>query len=125
MSRRSSMRRKWGRSSTGRVGTGLCTASEQEECTRRSRRYVTCAICLGAGRMVGEEPTSLKAAWELLEIFFIDKQLQSWLPECLVDWLADYDSLLTKTENTVYCTLSNFQKRLINLQSIYLCPVVN
>uniref|UniRef100_A0A0E0C7M4 Nuclear pore complex protein Nup85 n=1 Tax=Oryza meridionalis TaxID=40149 RepID=A0A0E0C7M4_9ORYZ len=67
---------------------------------------------------VKEKPTSLKAAWELLEIFFVDKQLQTWLPERLVDWLADYDSLLTKTENTIYRMLSNFQKKLINLQVV-------
>ncbi|KAL5220662.1 hypothetical protein ABZP36_025375 [Zizania latifolia] len=65
-----------------------------------------------------EKPTSLKASWELLEIFFVDKQLKSWLPERLVDWLADYDSLLTKTEDTVYRTLTNFQKKLINLQIV-------
>ncbi|KAG5098294.1 hypothetical protein JHK82_048148 [Glycine max] len=33
----------------------------------------------------GEEPTSLKAAWELIEIFYVDKQSQAWLPERLVD----------------------------------------
>nr|CAB3474230.1 unnamed protein product [Digitaria exilis] len=67
---------------------------------------------------VREKPTSLKAAWELLEIFYVDKQLQSWLPERLVDWLADFDSLLSGTESTVYSKLSNFQKKLINLQII-------
>jgi nuclear pore complex protein Nup85 len=30
----------------------------------------------------------LKAAWELMEIFYVDKQSQAWLPERLVDWLA-------------------------------------
>jgi len=30
----------------------------------------------------------LKAAWELIEIFYVDKQSQAWLPERLVDWLA-------------------------------------
>ncbi|KAM0856202.1 hypothetical protein ACQ4PT_049268 [Festuca glaucescens] len=67
---------------------------------------------------VRERPTSLKAAWELLEIFYVDKNLHSWLPERLVDWLADYDSLLTKTDGTVYCKLSDFQKKLINLQVV-------
>ncbi|KAM3332176.1 hypothetical protein ACQJBY_027785 [Aegilops geniculata] len=67
---------------------------------------------------VREKPTSLKAAWELLEIFYVDKELHSWLPERLVDWLADYDSLLTKTDGTVYCKLNNFQKKLINLQIV-------
>uniref|UniRef100_A0ACD5VJM1 Uncharacterized protein n=1 Tax=Avena sativa TaxID=4498 RepID=A0ACD5VJM1_AVESA len=33
---------------------------------------------------VREKPTSLKAAWELLEIFYVDKELHSWLPERLV-----------------------------------------
>ncbi|VAH63458.1 unnamed protein product [Triticum turgidum subsp. durum] len=67
---------------------------------------------------VREKPTSLKAAWELLEIFYVDKELHSWLLERLVDWLADYDSLLTKTDGTVYCKLNNFQKKLINLQIV-------
>jgi nuclear pore complex protein Nup85 len=31
---------------------------------------------------------SLKAAWELMEMFYADKLCQSWLPERLVDWLA-------------------------------------
>jgi nuclear pore complex protein Nup85 len=30
----------------------------------------------------------LKAAWELMEVFYADKQSQAWLPERLVDWLA-------------------------------------
>ncbi|KAM0856201.1 hypothetical protein ACQ4PT_049268 [Festuca glaucescens] len=37
---------------------------------------------------VRERPTSLKAAWELLEIFYVDKNLHSWLPERLVDWIT-------------------------------------
>jgi hypothetical protein len=44
---------------------------------------------------VRERPTSLKAAWELLEIFYVDKNLHSWLPERLVDWLAVMLLLLT------------------------------
>ncbi|TVU35135.1 hypothetical protein EJB05_17006 [Eragrostis curvula] len=67
---------------------------------------------------VGEKPTSLRAAWELLEMFYVDKQLQGWLPERLVDWLADFDSLLSKKESTVYLKLSNFQKRLMKLQIV-------
>lgn len=35
-----------------------------------------------------EEPTSLKAAWELMEMFYADKTCLSWLPERLVDWLS-------------------------------------
>ncbi|KAL6616054.1 hypothetical protein ACP70R_038324 [Stipagrostis hirtigluma subsp. patula] len=67
---------------------------------------------------IREKPTNLRAAWELLEIFYVDKQLEGWLPERLVDWLADFDSLLSKAENTVYSKLSNFQKKLINLQIV-------
>ncbi|KAG2389730.1 Nuclear pore complex protein [Vigna angularis] len=63
-----------------------------------------------------EEPTSLKAAWELIEIFYVDKQSQSWLPERLVDWLADYDSLFTSTHETIHGKLVDFQKELINIQ---------
>ncbi|BAT81945.1 hypothetical protein VIGAN_03186400 [Vigna angularis var. angularis] len=65
-----------------------------------------------------EEPTSLKAAWELIEIFYVDKQSQSWLPERLVDWLADYDSLFTSTHETIHGKLVDFQKELINIQVI-------
>ncbi|XP_072959787.1 nuclear pore complex protein NUP85 [Typha angustifolia] len=65
-----------------------------------------------------EEPTSLKAAWQLMEIFYVDKQLSSWLPERLVDWLADYDSLLSRTEGTIYSRLARLQKKLVNLQVI-------
>ncbi|XP_026664559.2 nuclear pore complex protein NUP85-like isoform X2 [Phoenix dactylifera] len=32
-----------------------------------------------------EEPTGLKAAWQLMEIFYVDKQSLTWLPGCLVD----------------------------------------
>lgn len=35
-----------------------------------------------------EEPTCLKAAWELVQVFYADKLSQAWLPERLVDWLA-------------------------------------
>lgn len=35
-----------------------------------------------------EEPTSLKAAWELMEMFYADKLSQPWLPERFIDWLA-------------------------------------
>ncbi|PIA42797.1 hypothetical protein AQUCO_02000323v1 [Aquilegia coerulea] len=65
-----------------------------------------------------EEPNSLKAAWELLEIFYADKQAQPWLPERLVDWLADYDSLLSSTMTTVHSKLVDLQKELVNLQAI-------
>lgn len=30
----------------------------------------------------------MKAAWELMEIFYADKHSQPWLPEWLVDWLT-------------------------------------
>ncbi|CAJ1972241.1 unnamed protein product [Sphenostylis stenocarpa] len=64
----------------------------------------------------GEEPTSMKAAWELIEIFYVDKQSQAWLPERLVDWLADYDSLFTSTYETIHGKLVDFQKELVNIQ---------
>ncbi|KAK8706789.1 hypothetical protein V6N13_057865 [Hibiscus sabdariffa] len=66
----------------------------------------------------GEEPTSLKAAWELLEMFYAENPSHSWLPECLVDWLADYDSLFSGTHPTVHSKLVDFQKELVNLQVV-------
>ncbi|XP_061350763.1 nuclear pore complex protein NUP85 [Gastrolobium bilobum] len=66
----------------------------------------------------GEEPSCLKAAWELMEIFYVDKQSQAWLPERLVDWLADYDSLFTSTHETIHGKLVDFQKDLVSIQVI-------
>ncbi|XP_058222651.1 nuclear pore complex protein NUP85 isoform X1 [Rhododendron vialii] len=65
-----------------------------------------------------EEPTCLKAAWELMVIFYADHKSQAWTPEQLVDWLADYDSLLSGTQPTVHSKLVNFQKELTSLQAI-------
>ncbi|GLT85442.1 hypothetical protein SLE2022_036320 [Rubroshorea leprosula] len=70
----------------------------------------------------GEEPTSLKAAWELLEIFYADKLSQVWLPERLVDWLADYDCLLSVSHSTVHSKLLSFQGELVRLQIVEDCP---
>lgn len=66
----------------------------------------------------GEEPTSLKAAWELMEMFYADKLCQSWLPERLVDWLADYDCLLSGDQPAVHSKLVEFQGTLVTLQVI-------
>ncbi|KDP34155.1 hypothetical protein JCGZ_07726 [Jatropha curcas] len=66
----------------------------------------------------GEEPTCLKAAWDLMEMFYADKLSQAWLPERLVDWLADYDSLLSSTQATVHLKLLQFQERLVTLQVV-------
>ncbi|CAN6918512.1 unnamed protein product [Brassica oleracea var. botrytis] len=65
-----------------------------------------------------EEPTSLKAAWELMEMFYADKTCLSWLPERLVDWLSDYDVLLSSSHPTIYSKLEDFQKELVGLQAI-------
>ncbi|KAL5783313.1 hypothetical protein ACOSP7_008342 [Xanthoceras sorbifolium] len=65
-----------------------------------------------------EEPTCLKAAWELMELFYADKLSQAWLPEQLVDWLADYDSLLSGTQMTIHLKLVDFQKDLVSLQVV-------
>ncbi|XP_074276492.1 nuclear pore complex protein NUP85 isoform X2 [Silene latifolia] len=68
--------------------------------------------------MVDEERTSLKAAWELLEIFYADKQSQAWLPERLVDWLADNDSLFSESQPTVYSKLVDLQLDLLHIQVV-------
>ncbi|CAI9755679.1 unnamed protein product [Fraxinus pennsylvanica] len=65
-----------------------------------------------------EEPTSLKAAWELMEIFYADKQSETCIPERLLDWLADYDCLFSGTQPTVHAKLVDFQKQLVTLQVI-------
>ncbi|KAM7493328.1 hypothetical protein LguiB_027937 [Lonicera macranthoides] len=65
-----------------------------------------------------EKPTCLKAAWELMEIFYADKQSQSWVPERLVDWLADYDCLFCVSQPTVHSKLVDFQQDLVTLQVV-------
>ncbi|CAN1784984.1 Nuclear pore complex protein NUP85 [Linum perenne] len=65
-----------------------------------------------------EEPTNLKAAWELMEMFYVDKLSQSWLPERLVDWLAEYDSLISVSLPTVHLKLVEFQSQISTLQVI-------
>ncbi|KAL0447441.1 UNVERIFIED_CONTAM: Nuclear pore complex protein [Sesamum latifolium] len=65
-----------------------------------------------------EEPTSLKAAWELMEMFYADKQSQTWIPERLLDWLADFDCLFSGTQPTVHAKLVAFQNKLVTLQAV-------
>ncbi|CAH9126646.1 unnamed protein product [Cuscuta epithymum] len=65
-----------------------------------------------------EEPTCLKGAWELIEMFYVDKQSQAWISERLIDWLTDYDSLFSRTHSTVYLKVVDFQKDLVALQTI-------
>ncbi|KAL3498497.1 hypothetical protein ACH5RR_041229 [Cinchona calisaya] len=65
-----------------------------------------------------KKPTCLKAAWELMEIFYADQQSQSWIPERLLDWLADYNCLLSGTQPTVHSKLVDFQKELVAQQSV-------
>ncbi|WMV42543.1 hypothetical protein MTR67_035928 [Solanum verrucosum] len=62
-------------------------------------------------------PMCLKAAWELLEIFYVDKQSQFWIPERLLDWLADYNSLFSGTLPTIHSKLVDFQQELVGVQS--------
>ncbi|KAL0297262.1 UNVERIFIED_CONTAM: Nuclear pore complex protein [Sesamum radiatum] len=65
-----------------------------------------------------EEPTSLKAAWELMEMFYADKQSQTWIPERLLDWLADFDCLFSGTQPTVHAKLVAFQNELVTIQAV-------
>ncbi|XP_078168177.1 nuclear pore complex Nup85-like protein [Carex rostrata] len=65
-----------------------------------------------------EQPFGTKAAWELMEIFYVDMQMLNWLPERLVDWLEEYDSLLSKSESTVHAELANLQRKLTSLQVV-------
>ncbi|CAA6671628.1 unnamed protein product [Spirodela intermedia] len=65
-----------------------------------------------------EEETTLKAAWDLVEIFYADNDSKAFLPENLVDWLADYDGLLSATEPTVHSKLVALQRKLVDLQVV-------
>ncbi|KAL8499199.1 hypothetical protein ACS0TY_022246 [Phlomoides rotata] len=69
-----------------------------------------------------EEPTSLKAAWELMELFYADKQSWTWIPERLLDWLADFDCLFSATQSTVHARLVVFQKELVTIQTVENVP---
>jgi nuclear pore complex protein Nup85 len=63
-----------------------------------------------------QEPTLMKAVWDLLEIFYVDKQSLSWFPERLVDWLWNYDRVLSRTEMTLHSKLVALQQKLCKLQ---------
>lgn len=63
-----------------------------------------------------QEPTLMKAVWDLLEIFYVDKQSLSWFPERLVDWLCNYDRVLSRTEMTLHSKLVALQQKLCKLQ---------
>ncbi|XP_027183264.1 nuclear pore complex protein NUP85 [Coffea eugenioides] len=65
-----------------------------------------------------QKPTCFKAAWELMEIFYADQHSQAWIPERLLDWLADYDCLFSGTQPTVHSELVNFQKELVTRQAV-------
>ncbi|XP_078429021.1 nuclear pore complex Nup85-like protein [Wolffia australiana] len=60
--------------------------------------------------------TTLRAAWGIVEIFYAESK--AWVPEKLVDWLADYDGLLSTTEPTVHSKLVSLQRKLVDLQVI-------
>ncbi|KAG0494291.1 hypothetical protein HPP92_005285 [Vanilla planifolia] len=62
------------------------------------------------------EPTSLKAAWQLIEIFYVDRHSFSGLAESVVDWLAEFDCLLSEKDTTVSSKLVKLQEKLVNLQ---------
>ncbi|KAG0571924.1 hypothetical protein KC19_VG054000 [Ceratodon purpureus] len=59
-------------------------------------------------------PKIEKAIWDLVEIFYVDKNAASWLPERLVDWLASYDVVLSSA--TLYTKLTKLQQKLIILR---------
>ncbi|EFJ22271.1 hypothetical protein SELMODRAFT_416715 [Selaginella moellendorffii] len=64
-----------------------------------------------------EEKTSmLKAVWELIEVFYVDRSATWWLPERLVDWLAKYDKVLLIDEDTVHSKVVSFQRKLSEIQ---------
>ncbi|CAM6043893.1 unnamed protein product [Sphagnum compactum] len=58
--------------------------------------------------------TTVKAIWDFLEVFYVDKNAASWLPERLVDWLASYDGVLSSA--TLFSKLANLQHKLLNLR---------
>ncbi|KAK8505322.1 hypothetical protein V6N12_067290 [Hibiscus sabdariffa] len=75
----------------------------------------------------GEEPTSLKAAWELLEMFYAENPSHSWLPECLVDcnccwsvgWLDIVVKMLRLHGSYRLDQLSNHEVKMLRLHGSY------
>ncbi|XP_024537188.1 nuclear pore complex protein NUP85 isoform X2 [Selaginella moellendorffii] len=72
-------------------------------------------------RSVLDQPTQgktsmLKAVWELIEVFYVDRSATWWLPERLVDWLAEYDKVLLSDEDTVHSKVASFQRKLSEIQ---------
>lgn len=65
-----------------------------------------------------QKPTCLKAAWELMQTFYADQYSQAWIPERLLDWLADYDCLFSGSQPTVHSELVNFQKEIVTRQAV-------
>eukprot|EP00249_Psilotum_nudum_P015814 c25530_g1_i3 orf=409-2625(-) len=63
-----------------------------------------------------KHPTILKAVWELVEIFYVDKNTLLWLPERIVDWLESYDQVLPGTEQTSYSKVTELQVKVSKLQ---------
>ncbi|KAI5078662.1 hypothetical protein GOP47_0006333 [Adiantum capillus-veneris] len=61
-----------------------------------------------------EMPSILRAIWDLLEIFYVDKHASSWLPEQLINWLERYDKVLAILGPTIHCKLAVLQPRLVN-----------
>lgn len=49
-----------------------------------------CVFILKKQKMMQDsyQLTTVKAIWDFLEVFYVDKNAASWLPERLVDWLA-------------------------------------
>ncbi|EFJ22273.1 hypothetical protein SELMODRAFT_416720 [Selaginella moellendorffii] len=67
-----------------------------------------------------EENTSmLKAVWELIEVFYVDRSATWWLPERFVDWLAlcrSMTKVLLSDEDTVHSKVVSFQRKLSEIQ---------
>ncbi|EPS63372.1 hypothetical protein M569_11413, partial [Genlisea aurea] len=65
-----------------------------------------------------EEPTALKAAWELLVFFYVEKQSKTWIPERLLDWLAEFDCLFSGSLPTVHGKLVDFQEEVVAIKAV-------
>ncbi|OAE33474.1 hypothetical protein AXG93_3822s1310 [Marchantia polymorpha subsp. ruderalis] len=54
----------------------------------------------------------MRAIWDMLEIFYVDKSAESWFPERLVDWLVAHGPILSKTEASLSRRLIEIKRRL-------------
>ncbi|KAL3699998.1 hypothetical protein R1sor_018020 [Riccia sorocarpa] len=58
----------------------------------------------------------MRAIWDMLEIFYVDKDAEAWFPERLVDWVVTHGPVLSKKDSSLTCKLVDIKWRLATRQ---------